>query len=106
MYPLIVYRLTDYKHTSQAVNLEAGNNINVALSPLTLWTSLTIISEGAYDSTADQIDAVLGQPQNKNIVRDSYSKLSSFLQKVRPSPILKRKILRAKFSVIVKGHRV
>ncbi|XP_066158854.1 serine protease inhibitor 77Ba-like [Euwallacea fornicatus] len=64
-----------------SVNLEGGNNLNIALSPLTIWTLLTIASEGAYDSTADQIDRVLGQPQNKNVVRDSYDRLIRQLEK-------------------------
>jgi len=63
-----------------AVNQEGGDSLNIALSPLTIWTLLTVISEGAYDTTADQLDSVLRQPQNKNAVRDSYQKLSRFLQ--------------------------
>ncbi|ENN74325.1 serine protease inhibitor 77Ba [Dendroctonus ponderosae] len=62
-----------------AVNKEGGENLNVALSPLTVWTLFTVISEGSLDATAEQIDRVLGQPLNKNIVRDAYQRLSGIL---------------------------
>ncbi|KAL1493040.1 hypothetical protein ABEB36_011181 [Hypothenemus hampei] len=63
-----------------AVNAEGGNDLNIALSPLTIWTSLTIVSEGAFDSTVEELERALGQPHNKNIVRDSYVRLNKLLQ--------------------------
>ncbi|CAG9759830.1 unnamed protein product [Ceutorhynchus assimilis] len=59
------------------VNKEGGGNVNIALSPLTIWTLLTIASEGAQETTADQIDRVLQQPPNKSVVRKAYNNLIS-----------------------------
>lgn len=64
----------------QAVHLEGGDSLNIALSPLTIWTLLTVISEGARDATLEEIVKVLRQPQDRNTVRDSYQKLSRLLQ--------------------------
>ncbi|KAF7269551.1 hypothetical protein GWI33_017442 [Rhynchophorus ferrugineus] len=57
----------------------ANDVTNIALSPFTIWTLLSIIAEGSYDSTADQLNKALRQPQNKNSVRDTYQRLGSSL---------------------------
>ncbi|XP_050314184.1 serine protease inhibitor 77Ba-like [Anthonomus grandis grandis] len=66
-------------------NKVTGSNVNVALSPLTIWTVLTIVSEGAYDNTADQIDKALGQNQNKNVIREAYYRLAQLMDKSEKS---------------------
>ncbi|XP_030762335.1 serine protease inhibitor 77Ba [Sitophilus oryzae] len=63
-----------------ATDQKASDNINIALSPFTIWTLLSIISEGAVGATADQIEKALRLPENKNVVRDSYQRLSQKLQ--------------------------
>ncbi|XP_019867498.1 serine protease inhibitor 77Ba [Aethina tumida] len=69
-----------------AVNLlavttsEAGDNLNVALSPFTIWTLLTIISEGAEANSLKQLVNVL-KLNNHNLkqIRAEYRNLLSSL---------------------------
>ncbi|XP_060515822.1 serine protease inhibitor 77Ba [Cylas formicarius] len=63
-----------------ATSNEAGDDLNIALSPYTVWTLLTIVSEGALENTARQLDAVLRLPSNKNAIRSSFQNLSRLLE--------------------------
>lgn len=59
---------------------KAGDNINLALSPYTVWSLLSIIAEGAKDNTAQELDKVLGLPSNKESFRRNYKSLTKYLQ--------------------------
>lgn len=52
---------------------------NLALSPYTVWTLLTVLSEGAYGNTAKELDSVLFLSSDKKPVRDDYVNLTNGL---------------------------
>lgn len=60
----------------QATADEAGDSLNVALSPFTVWTLLSVIAEGARGSTLKQIDTALGLPMHDEKLRRSIQKLT------------------------------
>lgn len=62
-------------------NNAAGESLNLALSPLTIWTLLAAISEGANGNTLRQLNNALGLRQDKNIIRNEYKNLTSLLLK-------------------------
>jgi len=60
---------------------QAGDSINLALSPYTVWSLLTIIAEGARGETARQLEDVLHIPSldNKDLFRRNYKSLTKYL---------------------------
>lgn len=60
---------------------QAGDSLNVALSTYTVWTLMTIISEGSMDNTARQLESTLRIPQNKASLRASFQNYSKTLLK-------------------------
>ncbi|XP_017777866.1 PREDICTED: antichymotrypsin-2-like isoform X2 [Nicrophorus vespilloides] len=60
----------------------AGDNLNIALSPFTIWTLLTIISEGANKNTLRELENSLGIPAaDKSVFRNNFRALSSDLKR-------------------------
>lgn len=59
----------------------AGDSLNLAISPYTVWSLLSIIDEGAQDNTARQLEDVLKIPPNtnKDTFRRSYKSLMKYL---------------------------
>lgn len=57
------------------------SNQNVALSPYTVWTLLTIIHEGAQGETARQLETVLNLPSriSKEMFRKNYKSYYKYL---------------------------
>ncbi|XP_069355783.1 serine protease inhibitor 77Ba-like [Maniola hyperantus] len=64
-------------HTTQAQ--EKGTNL--IISPITVWTILAVIAEGAADQTLTQIAKTLRiQPRLKDITRKDYQEIAKWLQ--------------------------
>ncbi|EFA11609.1 serine protease inhibitor 77Ba [Tribolium castaneum] len=64
-----------------ATSKEPRSPRNLALSPYTVWTLLSIIDEGAKDKTAKQMESVLRIPSfpDKAMFRNSFKNLSALL---------------------------
>ncbi|KAJ8938873.1 hypothetical protein NQ318_008023 [Aromia moschata] len=56
-----------------------GDSLNVAISPYTVWSLMTILNEGVMDNTARQLENALGIPMDKTPVRSSFQNLSNTL---------------------------
>lgn len=61
-------------------NDQVGDGLNLALSPYTVWSLLTIIAEGANGNTAKQLEQALGIPGNKEPFRRTYKSFTKYLQ--------------------------
>lgn len=68
----------------QETSDEAGQSVNVALSPYTIWTLMALISEGAQGNTLKEIDNTLLLPTNKKMLRNSFQNLTKFLSVSQP----------------------
>ncbi|XP_044765721.1 serine protease inhibitor 77Ba-like [Coccinella septempunctata] len=64
----------------QATADEAGEEMNLALSPYTVWSLLSIISEGARGNTLKELETVLNIPYDKTEFRNEYKQLRGTLQ--------------------------
>ncbi|KAJ3639295.1 hypothetical protein Zmor_002660 [Zophobas morio] len=64
-----------------ATSRENGSPRNLALSPYTVWTLLSIIDEGAKDNTAKQLETVLRIPDasGKSAFRNNFRNLSNIV---------------------------
>ncbi|KAL3289595.1 hypothetical protein HHI36_023008 [Cryptolaemus montrouzieri] len=60
---------------------EAGDKMNLALSPYTVWSLLSIITEGARENTASELEAALEIPKDKSKFREEYGVLRKTLLK-------------------------
>lgn len=67
-----------------ATNSEAGESLNIAFSPFTVWNLLAIIEEGARGNTAKQLETSLQIPNDRNVVRNNYRSLRNSLLKQTP----------------------
>lgn len=56
-----------------------GSSNNLAISPYTVWSLLSIIAEGANGNTALQLEQVLMLPSNKELFRRNYKSLTKYL---------------------------
>lgn len=61
-------------HFQETVN-EAGDTLNVALSPFTVWALLSMVAEGARGSTLQQLDDALMLPVHNDALRNDIEKL-------------------------------
>ncbi|KAB0801412.1 hypothetical protein PPYR_05766 [Photinus pyralis] len=61
-------------------NDQVGDGLNLALSPYTVWSLLTVIAEGANGNTAKELEQSLGIPPNKEPFRRNYKSFSKYLQ--------------------------
>ncbi|GJQ67999.1 SRPN8 [Trypoxylus dichotomus] len=59
---------------------QAGESINLALSPYTIWNVMAIINEGANKNTEAELERVLGIPSNATL-RGQFRKLQQSLNK-------------------------
>lgn len=71
----------------KATSAEAGD-LNIALSPYTVWTLLSIISEGARGNTAKELNYGLNIPSDKTQFRNDFKALSSVLSSLTPGVTL------------------
>ncbi|KAK9751827.1 Serpin (serine protease inhibitor) [Popillia japonica] len=60
---------------------QAGDNLNLAISPFTIWNVMAMITEGAQHHTADELERVLGIPSDLTELRDEFRKLQQTLNK-------------------------
>ncbi|KAK9708949.1 Serpin (serine protease inhibitor) [Popillia japonica] len=56
-------------------NGKLSENINLAISPYTVWTAMSIVNEGAMRNTAAQLENVLYIPPNNGTDRQAFRKL-------------------------------
>lgn len=61
----------------QEVVKESGDALNVAISPYTVWSLLSIIAEGARENTARQLENTLKIPQDKTALRKNFQNFSN-----------------------------
>ncbi|XP_045481237.1 serine protease inhibitor 77Ba-like [Harmonia axyridis] len=59
---------------------EAGDDMNLALSPYTVWSLLSIIAEGARGNTSKELENVLQISNEKNEFRNEFKQLKGTLQ--------------------------
>lgn len=66
---------------------QAGDALNLAISPYTIWSLLSIIAEGARENTLRQIEDVLQLPfsDNKDLFRRSYKSFTKYLLQSEPN---------------------
>ncbi|KAK9889243.1 hypothetical protein WA026_004520 [Henosepilachna vigintioctopunctata] len=67
---------------------EAGNDMNLALSPYTVWSLLSIIAEGSRGNTARELEISLNIPSEKTQFRKEYKSLQGLLQNKTPNVTL------------------
>ncbi|KAF2882755.1 hypothetical protein ILUMI_23419 [Ignelater luminosus] len=68
-------------HLLSATTDQCGDKLNLAISPYTVWSLMTIIAEGARGNTARQLEDVLKIPsnENKDLFRHNYKSLTKYL---------------------------
>lgn len=64
---------------STITNNKAADSVNLALSPYTVWTLLTVLSEGAQGNTEKELENVLYLTNDKKPVREGYMNLTNGL---------------------------
>ncbi|KAF5304509.1 hypothetical protein FQR65_LT07936 [Abscondita terminalis] len=60
-------------------SIKLGSSNNLAISPYTVWSLLSIIAEGANGNTASQLEQVLMLPRNKDLFRRNYKSFTKYL---------------------------
>lgn len=61
----------------QTTSLEAGKFMNVAISPLSVWTVLTLLTEGSAGKTKSQLQKALHLHGNNKAIRAAFRKLNN-----------------------------
>ena len=68
--------LTD---TLQTTSVEAGKYMNVAISPFSIWTVLTLLREGSAGKTNSQLQKALHLHENNKAIRAAFRKLNDVI---------------------------
>jgi serine protease inhibitor len=61
----------------QTTSVEAGKFMNVAISPLSVWTVLTLLSEGSAGKTHSQLQKALHLHDNNKAIRAAFRMLNN-----------------------------
>jgi serine protease inhibitor len=61
----------------QATSVEAGKFMNVAISPFSVWTVLTLLREGSAGKTNSQLQRALHLLENNKAIRAAFRKLNN-----------------------------
>ncbi|XP_018569245.1 serine protease inhibitor 77Ba [Anoplophora glabripennis] len=62
----------------ETINL-AGDSLNVAISPYTVWSLMNILAEGSRNNTARQLENALRIPQDKTALRKNFQNFTNTL---------------------------
>jgi serine protease inhibitor len=61
----------------QTTSVEAGKFMNVAISPFSVWTVLTLLREGSAGKTNSQLQGALHLHDNNKAIRAAFRKLNN-----------------------------